>query len=200
MDSYYCGIEEKEVCGSGKTWQCILCNLAIKSEQERTNHAFDTIHRENLAEVVKLLGKKYGHNGDIIIHLGTSALALDSRAERLQSINWKLQVQEVLFRYMKLDSTCNPAGAEYSLLFQAKTLLQKFEQMERLSLLELALWKATCILCAGRVEVAGMKTLDDAIMCVANNRYTWKKYRVEMRKSDAIEIIIQHVLPFLGKP
>jgi hypothetical protein len=37
-------------------------------------------------------------------------------------------------------------------------------------------WKAACcISCAGRVEVAGMKTLDDAIMCVANNRHTWKQ-------------------------
>jgi hypothetical protein len=131
---------------------------------------------------------------------GTNALDLDSRADRLQSLNWKLQVQGVLYRFMKLDLVHSSTDTIYSLLGQAETLLQKFEQMERLSLLELAVWKAACISCAGRVEVAGMKTLDDAIMCVANNRHTWKQYRAETRKTNAIEIIIQRVLPFLGKP
>jgi hypothetical protein len=75
--------------------------------------------------------------------------------------------------------------------------------MERLSLLELAVWKAACISRAGQVEPGSktnIKTLHDAILFVANNRHTWKKYREEMRKSNAIEVIIQHVLPFLGKP
>jgi hypothetical protein len=202
MDSFYSGIvEEQGFCGIGKTWQCILCDLAIKSEQERRNHSFNTGHRANVVETLELLGKKYDiGGGKMMLTRGTNALDLDSRADRLQSLNWKLQVQGVLYRFMKLDVVHSSTDTIYSLLGQAETLLQKFEQMERLSLLELAVWKAACISCAGRVEVAGMKTLDDAIMCVANNRHTWKQYRAETRKTNAIEIIIQRVLPFLGKP
>jgi hypothetical protein len=44
------------------------------------------------------------------------------------------------------------------------------------------------------------KTLEDAILCAAKHQHAWKEYTTEMRESNAIEIIITHVLPFLGKP
>jgi hypothetical protein len=142
MDSFYSGIvEEQGFCGIGKTWQCILCDLAIKSEQERRNHSFNTGHRANVVETLELLGKKYDiGGGKMMLTRGTNALDLDSRADRLQSLNWKLQVQGVLYRFMKLDVVHSSTDTIYSLLGQAETLLQKFEQMERLSLLELAVW------------------------------------------------------------
>jgi HD-like signal output (HDOD) protein len=64
-------------------------------------------------------------------------------------------------------------------------------------------WKSACISHAGQVEVeskTSVKTLHDAILFAANHQHTWKKYRTETRKSNAIEIIIKQVLPFLGKP
>jgi hypothetical protein len=205
MDSYYCGIEEKRVyVREGKTWQCILCTpgKGIKSEQERENHASTPNHRANVVKTLELLGKKYAHRDcRIILRRNSNVVDLESSVDQLQSLNWKLQVQGVLYRYMKLD-TCS-ASDEASLLGDVKALIQKYEQMERLSLLELAVWKAACISRAGQEEVdskTSIKTLHDAILWVANNHHTWKKYRKEMRKSNAIEIVIQHVLPFLGKP
>jgi hypothetical protein len=203
MDSYYCGIEEKEVFGDEKIWYCILCGLVIESEQDRKEHAQNVRHQTKVLDKCEGLGRKYttcdiGNSGKAILFRNTSALDLDSRADRLPSLNWKLEIQGVLYRYVKLDTTCM-ANEGMSLLIQAETLLQKYEQMERLSLLELAVWKAACTSCVEFDSKTNMKTLHDAILFVANNRHTWKKYRTEMRKSNAIEIVIQHVIPFLGK-
>jgi hypothetical protein len=76
---------------------------------------------------------------------------------------------------MKLDMACM-ADAGASLLVQAETLLRKYEQVEQLSLLELAVWKEACISSAGQEEIdsktSSMKKLRDAILLVANNRHT----------------------------
>jgi hypothetical protein len=209
MDSYYCGIKEKEVCGIDKAWQCTLCKLVIKSEQDRKEHAQESGHQTNVLKKLESDGRKHtgsytesGMTPWMILRRNTSALTLDSRADRLPSLNWKLEIQGVLYRYTKLDMTCM-ADEGVSLLVQAETLLRKYEQVERLSLLELAVWKEACISCAGQEKVdskTSMETLDHAILFVAKNRHTWKKYRTEMRKASAIDIVIQHVVPFLGKP
>jgi hypothetical protein len=199
MDSFYCGIEEKGVYSeSAKTWQCILCDcLVIKSEHDRRVHASNPNHKRNVLRTLELLGKKYDHSdGRTILRRNSIVVDVERNADQVQCLHWKLQVQGILYRYMKLDTTCS-VNEEASLLCQAETLIQKYEQMERLSLLELAVWKAACISRAGQVEPGSktnIKTLHDAILFVANNRHTWKKYREEMRKSNAIEVIIQHVL------
>jgi hypothetical protein len=77
-------------------------------------------------EILELLGKKYDiGGGKMMLTRGTNALDLDSRADRLQSLNWKLQVQGVLYRFMKLDLVHSSTDTIYSLLGQAETLLQK---------------------------------------------------------------------------
>jgi hypothetical protein len=201
--SFYCGIEELGVCRSGKTWQCVLCGVVIKSEENRRQHAKAGNHQDNVVKSFEKSSKQYVANlGMRTLRRHTNALDIESGVDRLQSPNWQLHVQGVLYRYMKLADDMF-SSEEASLLTQAKTLLQKYEQMERLSLLELAVWKAASISHAGQVELdskMNMKTVHDAILCAAKHQHTWKKYRTETRKSNAIEIIMKHVLPFLGKP
>jgi hypothetical protein len=67
-----------------------------------------------------------------------------------------------------------------------------YEQMERLSLVEMAVWKAFCMLRAARAIMVNTKimTLEDYILFGAAHRSpSWKEYKTEMRKSN--------VLPFL---
>jgi hypothetical protein len=203
-DSYYYGIEEKTfVCGSAKTWRCILCGLPIESEELRRRHAQDTRHKQEVEKALTKFSMEYDRKaGATILRRNTSVIDLEIGADRLQSLHWQLHVQGILYRYMRLDMT-SLVSDEASLLKQAKTLLQKYEQMERLSLLELAVWKAACVSRSTRVDLdskMSMKSVEDAVLCVANNHHTWKEYRTETRRSNAIEIIIKHVLPFLGKP
>jgi hypothetical protein len=75
-----------------------------------------------------------------------------------------------------------------------------YEPMERLSLLELAVWKACCISRAGevRVDPNDVKTVDMAIRFAKKQKLSWKDYTAVMRQSNAIEIIIRNVIPFVG--
>jgi hypothetical protein len=104
-------------------------------------------------------------------------------------------VKGLLFDYLSTEDS--------SILQKGEISLNNYEHMERLSLLELAVWKAACIAQAGLVEIdskTSLKTVHDAILFTGTHQNTWKKYRTETRKSNAIEIIIKHVLPFFGKP
>jgi hypothetical protein len=209
-DSYYYGIEEARVSGSGKTWRCILCGPMnsparddefpniMQSDEDRKRHAQSFRHKIKGLEDIGLVTSI----GKTVLRRNTSALDLERRADRLQYLKWQLHVKGVLYDYMKLDINCLIAD-EAPLLVQATTLLQKYEHMERLSLLELAVWKAACISRATRVELdsmASMKSVEDAVLFVANNHRTWKEHRTETRKTNAIEIVIKRVLPFLGTP
>jgi hypothetical protein len=68
-------------------------------------------------------------------------------------------------------------------------------------LLELAVWKVTCTRHAGEVEVDpnNVKTVEDMMRFAEKQRSAWKDYNNEMRHSNAIEIIMSHVIPFVGK-
>lgn len=173
--------------------------LAIKSGQVRKEHTQDSDHQGKVLATLKSKGRMVDISCISILFRNTRVLDLASSADRLQSLNWKLQVQGVIYQYM-VETTTSSISTEPSLIVQAKTLLEKYEQMERLSLLELPVGKAACI---SRVEIdpeTHIKTLHDAILCVANSHHIWKNYRAETRKTNAAEIIIQHVLPFLGEP
>jgi hypothetical protein len=93
----------------------------------------------------------------------------------------------------------------YEHLRKATRLLEKYEHMERFALLELAVWKATCTRRAGEVKVdpSNLKTVEDAIRfaekLAEKQRSAWKDYKTEMRHSNAIEIIMSLVVPFVGK-
>jgi hypothetical protein len=199
-ETYYCGIQEARVWRIGKTWQCVLCDTELENELHRREHTQELCHQQNVVRTLGYIHENY--SAITVIRRNTAVVDLESGVDRLQSLNWQLHVQGVLYRYMRLGTDWSLSD-ELSLLGQAKTLLQKYEQMERLSLLELAVWKAACISHATRIEVdskMNIKSAHDAILCVAKHQHTWKKYRTETRKSIAIEIIIKHVLPFLGKP
>lgn len=79
---------QNRVCGNGKTWQCVLCVLATKSEQVRREHAQAAHHQENVMKTLILIGKMYGHSGGrTILSRNTSVLDIDSFADRLQCLN-----------------------------------------------------------------------------------------------------------------
>jgi hypothetical protein len=113
-------------------------------------------------------------------------------------------VQAVLFRFLTLDLDTSLGTGDVdsvlasSTLAEAKALLKKYELMERLSLLELAVWKSVCMRRVGD----NVKTVEDAISIATRiaHRDSWRKYQTEMRKSNTMGIVIKHVLPFLDAP
>jgi hypothetical protein len=189
--SFYFGISQP--CGqhveNGYIWQCTLCDRSLR-EIDLTKHIFEAIHQKHVSHIAM---------GEICVSSSlnrrTTIVPLESRLTKLEDTKWQFHVKALLYDFL--------STGDYRIPYKAENLLRLYEHMGRLSLLELAVWKAASISHAGQVEVdskMSMKTVHDAILCAAKHQHTWKKYRPETRKSNAIEIIMKHVLPFLGKP
>jgi len=116
-----------------------------------------------------------------------SSSLLQTRIDQLGLSAWRDAVQACLFRYL--------TGTEDTelCLSDAITALRKYEHLERISLLELAVWKATCI-----VE---MPSCTDYYAVTQWFKSGWKIQKEAQRKSGAsISIIMSMVVPFLDKP
>jgi hypothetical protein len=173
---------------NGDGWHCTLCNRSLVSERDRTLHVNAEFHKGHVLDFARTMN--YASSA---LARRTKTEALECRLTELKHTKWQFHVKALLFDY--LSST-----GDYNILQKVETSLSMYEHMERLSLLELAVWKAACL---SQVEIdskTSMKTFHDAILCVAKHQHNWKKYRTETRKSNAIEIIVKHVLPFLDKP
>jgi hypothetical protein len=152
------------------------------------------VHKNHHMGLVQQLAKRVGCVSNVLLKR-TNIVALERRLTKLENTKWQLNVKGMLFDYLSTGDS--------SIMQKAEISVNMYEHMERLSLLELAVWKAACISHAGEVKLdskTSMKTLHDAILFTEKHQHTWKEYRTETRKSNAIEIVIKQVLPFLGKP
>jgi hypothetical protein len=189
--SYYFGIHPS--CGqhvrSGYGWKCTVCNRNLR-ESDLTDHVQNSSHKE----LVLALASK-GYCLQSILSRRTIIAPLENRLAKLEETKWQLYVKGLLFDYL--------STGDNNTLNKVKLSLNNYEHRGRLSLLELAVWKAASISYAGHVELdskMSIKSVHDAILCAATHQHTWKKYRTEAWKSNAIEIITKQVLPFLDKP
>jgi len=95
---------------------------------------------------------------------------------------WRWKMQALLLEYVQGDTT----------LCKARQTLQKYEKMERLSLLELAVWKASLM------SDPYFKTMDDLDAYWTLERgFDPVAYKNDRRVTSGITVIIQSVLPFL---
>jgi hypothetical protein len=166
-----------------------LCNKSLR-ESEFIAHVSQPTHKKNVSQLA--MGERCVSSALV---KRTKIVPLENRLTELEHTKWQVDVKALLFDYLSTGDSI--------ILKNAETSLNLYEQIERLSLLELAVWKAASISHAGQVEVdfkMSMKTVHDAILCAATHQHTWKKSLTETRRSNAIEIIIKHVLPFFGKP
>ncbi len=137
--------------------------------------------------------------GRVLLTRFTPVLRIKRRASELFE-TWENRVLAQLFRYIASDRD----GSTKHLL-KADRLLRTYERMERFALLELAVWKATCTRRAGEVKVdpCNLNTVEDTIRfakkLAEKQRSAWKDYKTELRHSNAIEIIMSLVIPFVGK-
>jgi hypothetical protein len=198
--SFYFGIgKHNGYIEHGCGWKCSVCGTSL-SEAGLTKHARDTKHRD---AVVKISA---GATTYELLDKRTEIYKFERRLDRLGCTKWQLHVQGLLFRFLV---TPRPSRARVTFTRTRKLdpclpieeLLSKYEQMERLSLLELAVWKASCTIRAGEVEVdlSGVKTVEDVRSFSEKQRNSWKDYRAEMRHSYLIDIVITGVVPFVGK-
>jgi hypothetical protein len=106
------------------------------------------------------------------------------RMEKLGLPAWKDALRADLFCYLTSDH-------QTDLLVKAERTLMKYEQLERLVLLQLAIWKAECLMQMPDTEIGYSKAVDWM-------KSGWKALKVEMRGSNAIGTVLSLVHPFMG--
>jgi hypothetical protein len=178
-------------------WHCSLCGCYINSQNNFIAHIKKSRHLSNLP-AFKVREETELNAGRVFLSRFNSVSRIKRRASELFE-TWENHVLAQLLHYMA--GAIDGSTDTYQHLGEAGRLLEKYERMERLSLLELAVWKATCRRHAGEVKVdpSNLKTVEDTIRFAEKQRTVWKDYKTELRHSNAIEIVMSQVIPFVGK-
>jgi hypothetical protein len=140
------------------------------------------------------------HNTDLELrrsHSNSERLA--SRIEQLGLAAWQHAVRSILYEYVHSAGAVDPARSRciYSLALQS---LVKYERLERISLIEMAAWKHSCIMLLDNDDDEEQQQPHETMSYLAMKeweRHGWKKIKSTMRRSEATNVIVQCVLPFL---
>jgi hypothetical protein len=112
-----------------------------------------------------------------------------TQIESLGLPSWKCAIQAKMFDALFYHS--NPLS-NTDHLNDVKVLLTKYHRMERISLVELAVWKAVCIGTCG--------TNQGHLEWAQWTRHGWKRAKNETRQSNEIAVVIAALLPFVESP
>jgi hypothetical protein len=157
--------------------QCRVCNRQDMTPDDVYHHVKEPGHQERV-DLIHTTQRSAFES-----YLKTNdALALEPRIDKLGLQKWKDGVKAILFDLV--------AGRDQ--LSVAEELLEKYEDMERISSLELAIWVHACIQNPTKTES------NDALHWHRWFQEGWKENKDSTRHSPAISGIIPHVLPFLG--
>jgi hypothetical protein len=118
---------------------------------------------------------------------------LQSRVSSLGLPRWRWEIESLLLKHVHDDEDGTATESSSVALNKAKLVLTKYELMERLSLLELAVWKASL---ASDPFFSTMEELD--VYWTLDRNFDPIAYANERRVTSGITVIIQGVLPFLS--
>jgi hypothetical protein len=159
-------------------YKCCLCSRHIEDWNDLQEHKTQVGHRrqqEQFQSTFQRAASMLRNYDDC-----QEQQALD-RLELLGSPAWKDAVRAALFSHLIADC---PKG----LLTKAMHTLVKYEQRERLALLELAIWKDLCL----------QKMPDsDYSKAVEWMKSGWKTLKQELRNSSAIVTVVSLVRPYI---
>jgi hypothetical protein len=168
-------------------YNCILYRHVsgrFYSEQEMVLHCKDPTH----CDLVRDLVKAHTVTKVETFHCHRRHDAMYPRIEKLGLPAWQEKVRSSLCLYL------GSIGKDTEAFNKADNHLLWYEHMERISLLELAAWKAACVLDMEQKEGQMMYNLLEWI------RYGWKQNKTKMRHSNATHVIVENVVSFLEGP
>jgi hypothetical protein len=167
--------------GSTSLYRCELCDESFRGDRV-DEHCCTSAHN-NRVHQIRVLQR------DFVTH---ECAMLRHRADKLGLKAWQMDVESKLFSTLLNRGFEEPETA----LCSAAALLEKYEQRERSSLLELAAWKATCIL-HPELRPAAIKR-KGYLAWLDWARNGWKENKAVLRNANEISIIVTSILPFLG--
>lgn len=109
------------------------------------------------------------------------------KVNQLESMEHRERVHSKLFWFTLKD----PSHPAYDCMREAKSLTDKFQHRDRVSLLELMSWKVVCIMQCPN------KDITDYLAWLDWSRHGWKQEKAAMRHSNVVHVIVSSVLPFL---
>lgn len=174
---------------TGLSYTCEICKEVTMKECEVDSHCAQNPHVSRVHQIQRMQ-----QNPSVV-----QMAALQHRIEKLGLCAWQYEVQSKLYWILLYDGASNNDGTIAAavdcdvLMYDAETLLLKFEYRERLALLELAVWKAVCI--AISENASEQKDYHSWQNWV---REGWKENKITMRDANEIGITVASVSPFLG--
>jgi hypothetical protein len=120
---------------------------------------------------------------------------LKDRIEDLGLQRWRNEIEAKFFKELVQTTIILPSTSigNNKPLKEAIALLLKYETMEEISLLELAVWKAMCLATITSKPNASLGYYE----WLEWTRHGWKCAKNDTRRSNAIGIVISSVLPFM---
>jgi hypothetical protein len=164
-------------------WLCLLCNAtSIPMQRVLRHHHHGSRHPDACKELAK------------------ARSVFKTRIKKLAGQRRWQQIVEEVARPPGEKTARTPVSQNTSVLdLQAhdfkfvRTLVERYEQMERLSLLELAIWKANCI--NHGLAFSTMQEIDD--YGALESGFDPLVYIQQKRITSGAAVIIENVLPFL---
>jgi hypothetical protein len=177
----YRGVPYMQEWSNSDKWQCDLCSTGvIWSARSARKHCSGKRHRRlySILEASQNEEAKKLEMSDKLRRVQEVSL----RVEKLGSEKWIWHVNDALLRYLTSIQPINVA----------LDLLSKYELMTRLSLLELAIWKASCL--SDRRFDTMQKIEDWSLEDGSSNPADYKQVK---RATSGVHVIITLIVPFL---
>jgi hypothetical protein len=166
-------------------FSCLLCNEQQKTNNYIRSHCQSANHVDRMVALVE----RRKSSQKALEFIRSKYALMEPRIQRLGSSTWRDSMRKEVFPEALSVIMTGKSSAELK-WETMEALLCKHEKMEQVSLLELAVWKASCV----------MDKSEDltyyAMLAWKSNG--WKESKAKMRHSNAIDVIIHNTLPFLS--
>ena len=169
-------VGEQFIDPSGHGVRCVLCDTGLMMGKTTVN-----AHLAGWLHTTRMVSFQRSERVDVARRLHHNILLLGLP-------KWRMEVQAQILDYVQIDDT----KVGDAVLTKAFKTLHKYEKMDRLSLLELAVWKASL------TSDPFFESMDDldAYWTLERN-FDPIAYKHERHMTSGITVIIQNVLPFL---
>jgi hypothetical protein len=156
-------------------YTCLLCDVT-REEPVFTAHCQDREHIRRALDIRRIQENK----------VAVQCAELLLRVDQLGLQAWRTEM------FARMYQASSDSSVKRKRIKAAKALLCKFERIERISLLELAVWKAVCL----AIKYDGCYMYHSWQEWI---REEWKSSKHKVRNANEITIIIMSVLPFLAE-
>jgi hypothetical protein len=168
-------------------YNCILCGHDPKgrfySQQAMNLHCQDPNHVAMVQDVIEAQNDAQQDMLECLVKYD----AMVPRIEKLGLQRWRHHVRSDLCTYL------GSVGQDYKTMIRATNHLQKYEHLERISLLELVAWKAACV-----ADTEANLSLYEMMEWL---NHGWKTNKTKLQRCTAVtNVIVQNVVEFLEMP